>query len=382
MSQMISDKPRTARVFNPDKNVLEAARERIEYIFDNFENIIVSISGGKDSEVVAHLALTEAVKRGRKIGLFFLDEEVMYKSTIEMVEYLMGLFPENTVRYWLQIQFNLANSASLLDSQLRCWAPEKKPVWMHKRSEKNVLHRTWSHDTIVHNKNKGFGFYDALYNFELGFNNTAFLVGLRADESLNRYRAMVKNPGFKDVYWSTARDGGTNFTFYPIYDWGFHDVWKYIGDNKLKYHKFYDFAHLKGMNINEIRVSSLTHEQSFKSIQNLPEFEPDTYERLLKRLGGISFVQETAKDKKMFRVQKLPKNYSTWKEYRDFLLKTHPIPEHAEIYKRRFARYKDNEYVYKQECKQLILNDIENTFPIKNTEDPVQEKIAHWRSVL
>ena len=35
--------------YHPETNVLEAARQRISYIFDNFERIIVSISGGKDS---------------------------------------------------------------------------------------------------------------------------------------------------------------------------------------------------------------------------------------------------------------------------------------------------------------------------------------------
>ena len=58
-------------------NVLEAARNRISYIFDEFENIIVSISGGKDSSVLCHLTLTEARRRNRKIGIFFLDEEVI-----------------------------------------------------------------------------------------------------------------------------------------------------------------------------------------------------------------------------------------------------------------------------------------------------------------
>ena len=57
------------KIYNCDKNVLTAAKERISYIFDNFDNIVVSISGGKDSTVLAHLALTEAHKRGRKIGL-------------------------------------------------------------------------------------------------------------------------------------------------------------------------------------------------------------------------------------------------------------------------------------------------------------------------
>ena len=40
-----------------NENVLNAARRRIHFLFDEFENIIVSISGGKDSTVCCHLAL-------------------------------------------------------------------------------------------------------------------------------------------------------------------------------------------------------------------------------------------------------------------------------------------------------------------------------------
>lgn len=364
-----------------NKTVVEATKERLKYIFDEFENIVVSISGGKDSTVLCWLALQEARSRGRKIGIFFLDEEVVYRNTIEQVEYLMNLYPENTNRFWLQIPFNLTNSTSFEDGQVKCWEQEKKHLWMHKRNRENVLKKTWSHETHIADKNKGFGFYDVFYNFELGFESTAFLVGLRADESLNRYRTMVKRKGYKDIYWSTKR-AGTNFTFYPIYDWGFHDVWKFIGENNIRYHKFYDFAYLKGKHVNEIRVSSLTHEKSFKSIQDLPEFEFDTYEKLLKRIKGISFAQETAKDKKMFKVQTLPKNYNSWREYRDFLLMTYPDESKKHIFERRFKKHLDNEYVAKQQCKQLVLNDYENNFPVKNTEDPITEKINYWRSVL
>lgn len=364
-----------------ETSVLEATKKRIEYIFDKFDNIMVSISGGKDSEVLCYLALQEARKRGRKIGIFFLDEEVVYQSTIEMVEYLMSMYPENTNRFWLQIPFNLSNSVSYEENQLHAWEQSKKKVWMHRRRHYNILKPTWSHETKITNKLKGLGFYDLLYNFELSFENTAFLVGLRADESLNRYRTMVKRKGYKDIYWSSKREG-TNYTFYPLYDWAFTDIWKFIGENNLKYHKFYDFAYLKGKQIPEIRVSSLTHEQSFKSIQDLPEFEFETYEKLLKRIKGISFAQETAKDKKMFRVQKLPKNYKSWREYRDFLLMTYPNEELKKKFLKRFEKHLDNEYVAKQECKQLILNDVENVFAVKNTEDPMIEKINYWREVL
>ena len=40
-----------------NKNVYDSAIERINFIFDEFKNVIVSFSGGKDSTVILNLAL-------------------------------------------------------------------------------------------------------------------------------------------------------------------------------------------------------------------------------------------------------------------------------------------------------------------------------------
>ncbi len=54
------------------KNVLEAARERISYVFDSFPRIYVSFSGGKDSSVMLHLVAEEARKRARRLAFSLL----------------------------------------------------------------------------------------------------------------------------------------------------------------------------------------------------------------------------------------------------------------------------------------------------------------------
>ena len=107
-------------------NVVEATRKRIEWIFDHFNNIVVSISGGKDSTVMAVMALQEAHKRNRKIGIFFLDEEVVYQSTIDQVRYLMELYPENTIKMWYQLEFNLTNATSMDETQFKVWDKDKE----------------------------------------------------------------------------------------------------------------------------------------------------------------------------------------------------------------------------------------------------------------
>ncbi|MCM8900595.1 phosphoadenosine phosphosulfate reductase family protein [Caldicoprobacter algeriensis] len=364
-----------------DKNVLEAARERIAYIFDEFEDIVVSVSGGKDSTVLAHLALTEAHKRNRKIGIFFLDEEVVYESTVKQIEYILSLYPENTIPLWVQIEFHLTNATSLNESQLICWEAGKHKIWMRSKKPFAIQHKPWDPATeTIRDKVKGFGFYDALENFQRYKSGAAFLIGLRATESPNRWRAVTKNPGYKNIFWSTKKEN--TYNFYPLYDWNYHDVWKYIYDHKLQYSKIYDYMWKKGMPMNEIRVSSLIHEKSFKALVELPEFEPKTYDKLLKRIKGISIGNLYGKDNKLLRCRKLPKNFKNWMEYRDFLLETYPDPEKKAIFERRFAKHLNNNYVARQQCRQLILNDYENNLPIDNKPDPRDEKIKKWREIL
>lgn len=365
-----------------EDNVVQAAEKRISWIFDEFENVCVSISGGKDSTVLAYMALKEANRRGRRIGVFFLDEEVVYQSTIEQVRYLMNLFPENTIKLWYQIEFNLTNATSQNETQLKCWEAGRHDIWMRSKEPDSIKFPEWDRETqTIQDKNKGFGFYDALYNFQRAHPNTAFLIGLRAVESPNRWRAVSKNPCYKNVYWGTNREDGS-CNFYPLYDWNFPDIWKYLYENKIKYSRIYDYQYMKGMGMRDMRVSSLVHEKSFKSLVELPEFEPKTYDKLMKRIAGIQVGHLYGKDDKMLRCRKLPKNYSTWIQYRDFLMETYPDPEKKPIFERRFAKHLNNNYVARQQCRQLILNDYENNLPVENKPDPREVRLNYWRSVL
>lgn len=367
------------------ETVLAAARRRISFVFDHYERVICSVSGGKDSTVLAHLALIEAHKRGRKLGMFFLDEEAMYQASVDQVEYLMGLYPENVTPLWLQVPFRLTNAVSVEEGQLQCWEPGEHKKWMRTKSERSIKHAPWDRETeTVRDKNKGFGFYDAIENFERCYEGAAFLVGLRAaGESPHRWAAVTKNPievAGKRVFWGTKRE--RNHTLYPIYDWNFHDVWRYIHDEKLRYSKIYDYQFKKGYPITQMRVSSLIHERSFKALCDLPEFEPKTYERLLKRVKGIAMAQEAGKNAKLFRCAKLPKNFKSWIAYRDFLLSTHADAVRKGIFVERFKRQLNNEYVARQQCRQLVLNDYENNLAVDNKPDPRDEFINYYAEVL
>ena len=373
------------QVFDSETNVLEAARRRVSFIFDNFEDIHVSVSGGKDSTVLAHLMIQEAERRGRKVSLFFLDEEVMYQSSIDQVTWLMEDLSDAVIPLWLQVEFNLTNAISYDQSHLLAWQAGKHKLWMRSKKPYAIKFPNWKkEEEIILNKRAGLDFYAVIENFERCYSNTAFVVGLRGTESPNRWRTVSKHPvdiNGTPTYWATKKPN-SNVALYPLYDWNFHDVWKYIYDNGLRYNRIYDYQFVKGYPINEMRVSSLIHEKSFKSLVDLPEMEPKTYNKLLKRVKGTAFAQETGKNSKVFKVRKLPKNFKTWRGYRDFLLDTYPDPSTREMFRARFAKHLDNEYVARQQCRQLVLNDIENNLPINNDVDPREKTIQYYMEVL
>lgn len=73
------------------KNVYELTQERLRVIFNEFDNIYVSFSGGKDSGVLLNLCI-DYIRRNnlkRKIGVFHMDYEIQYKMTIDFVDQIL-----------------------------------------------------------------------------------------------------------------------------------------------------------------------------------------------------------------------------------------------------------------------------------------------------
>jgi len=70
------------------KNVYELAQERLKVIFNEFDNIYVSFSGGKDSGVLLNMCIDYIRKNNLKVrlGVFHMDYEIQYKMTIDYVD--------------------------------------------------------------------------------------------------------------------------------------------------------------------------------------------------------------------------------------------------------------------------------------------------------
>lgn len=84
-------------------NVYDALQERLKYIFDEFDNIYISFSGGKDSGLLLNLVMKYMCEHNihRKIGLMHQDFEAQYTAT---TEYVTRMFERYAPR-WMPIGF-------------------------------------------------------------------------------------------------------------------------------------------------------------------------------------------------------------------------------------------------------------------------------------
>lgn len=355
-----------------DESVLDAARARMRFVFDRFERVFVSVSGGKDSGVLARLALDEAQARGRTIGLFFLDQEAEYQATVDLMRDLMaqpGVDP-----LWYQVPIYMTNATSYEQDMLYAWGPGEE--WMREREPASI------HKIDADYPQRFYDFFDWWENQQP--DGSAFLVGLRAEEGIKRFRAVTKNPGMPDVKWSSKTKKPNSFKMYPIYDWGIGDVWKFTADERVPYNRIYDLRFAMGCGTyNDNRVSNLIHEMAFRSLVDLAALEPDTYAKLIRRLKGVHCAARHAGGAHLYDVRTLPAGFETWRAYRDHLLATMPVAaDRRARFQKRFDKQPATEPVHHAQCKQLLVGDHENSIPIPKSKTKPVDRFARWRKLF
>lgn len=332
-----------------DVNVYDAAKERIRLIFHHFDRVCVAFSGGKDSSVTLHLALEVAAELGRgPVDVLFIDLEGQYQATIDHVDEMLS---RSDVRgWWVCLPINLRNASSLQEPYWCAWEPGREVDWIRPMPQ---------HPTVISDP-AFFPFFSHRMEFEEfvpAFNEwlakdvpTAFLVGIRADESLNRYlavkrRARVKKsawtpPGRQEAVSWSARDlsGGRAVTFFPIYDWRFEDLWRYIAQSGNVYNRLYDHMYLAGVPFSQMRICQPYGDDQRKGLDLFHKLEPQTWFRVVRRVAGANYAARYSRQRFLgYRGGLgLPPTFLTWKQYCEFLLQSMPQAL-RQVYLRRIA---------------------------------------------
>lgn len=323
-----------------DKSVLVAARDRVSKTFDDFEKIYISFSGGKDSTVMSHLVLDEAVKRGRKVGLLIIDLEAQYTETIKHIEDMCEEYKDNIDLHWFCGELLLRNGVSDFEPKWVCWDESKKDLWVR---DKPKLASDLSQYDFYFPKME---FEELMVIFGKWYAQDslcAAFIGIRSDESLHRYRAITseKNGLMHKEYKWTTKVSKYLFNVYPIYDWRTEDIWIFhLKNPDLEYNKIYDMMTRAGVKFSNQRLCQPFGDDQKKGLWLYHLLEPDTWYKLLNRVSGVNsgslYGHERGNMTGSGDVTK-PDGH-TWQSYTNFLLKSLPV-KMQEHYRECFIKF-------------------------------------------
>ncbi|CDN30327.1 Co-activator of prophage gene expression IbrA [Mucinivorans hirudinis] len=310
-------------------NVYELLQGRLKIIFSHFDNVYVSFSGGKDSGVLLNMCI-DYIRQNDiniKLGVFHMDYEAQYNFTTQYVDRTFQQNQDILEIYRICVPFKVPTCASMFQLHWRPWEESMRESWVRELPEKCYTA-------------KDFEFFDEQmwdYDFQCRFGlwlhqiknakRTCCLVGIRTQESFNRWRAIhsenFNKKRFQKYKW-THKTWDDVYNAYPIFDWLTADVWTANGKFGYDYNRLYDLYYKAGVGIEKQRVASPFISQARESLRLYRVIDPDMWGRMIGRVNGVNFSGMYGNSRAVgWHSAKLPAGY-TWESYMHFLLSTLP----------------------------------------------------------
>lgn len=322
------------------QDVLDASMERIKWTLENFPNVCVSFSGGKDSSVMLNLTAQLARQLNKKISVLFIDWEAQFTHTIEHVEHMRIACSDITERfYWIALPLTTQNGLSQFSPTWQCWQPGTE--WVRQPP----AHAITDPNELSFYK-PGMTFEAFVCDFADWFARNrpaAMMIGIRADESYNRFMAVASTRKMRfadDKPWTTATPRGHAWYIYPIYDWKTADIWTWFARTRTPYNRLYDLMYQAGVPARYMRICEPFGPEQRQGLWLYHVIEPERWAIMCERVSGVSSGGVYAgQDNIFYGYRKLLKPaHLCWQEYVLFLLDSMP-EQTAEHYRNKIAVY-------------------------------------------
>lgn len=348
---------RSKRRVVSDKTVYELAKERIHTTFDLFDSVSVSFSGGKDSTAVLQMVLEVAQERDElPLHVFFFDEEAIPYQTEEYVRRIAQRPDIDLDWYCLPVQHR--NACSRKDIYWYPYAPEVEDKWVRPLPPEAITELD------------GFPIFppearltmpqtDALLFDPQRDGNVAMFMGIRAQESMTRQRAVTqKTKENFIVKYNETTSKGNLWRVYPIYDWRTEDVWTAPAQFGWDYNAAYDVMEMAGLSHPQQRCSPAFGEEPLQKLWTYHHCFPEIWDKMTDRVPGAAAAARYATTE-LYGFGKRPeKPFSmSWEDWVSHLIEQWPEPAQRDYVADRIGREMNKHF--------------------KKTSDPLAVKASH-----
>ncbi len=324
-----------------ETDVYEAANQRLEVVFNDFDKVCVAFSGGKDSGVLLNLCLDFMRKHGirRKLGVLIVDLEGQYDLTIQYITRMLDDNIDIIEPFWVCLPLNLRNSVSVYEPFWCCWEPGMEDRRIRPLPDHNGVISDQDYFPFFRYRMEFEEFVPEFASWYASGSRLASLIGIRTDESLNRFRTIASRSKtrHRDFPWTT-RVADQVYNCYPIYDWGTEDIWTANGRFDWDYNKLYDMFYKAGVGIHDMRICQPYGDDQRIGLELFRVIEPHTWAKVVNRVSGANFGNVYCGTKMLgYRKVELPPGH-TWKSYTRLLLRSLP-PETRANYIDKFVKF-------------------------------------------
>lgn len=308
-------------------NVYEALIQRLDFVFSEFDKVVVSFSGGKDSGVLLSITMDYAKRTGNlgRLAVYHMDYEAQYTKTTEYVDRVFNSLPDGVDGFRVCLPVKAQCSTSMFQAYWQPWKLSEKDIWCRPMPTKHVINEDnfpWNFDYEISDYEFNIEFGKAVYPDK----KVCFLIGIRTQESLNRWRTMNRRIAANEYkgqnYTTVITDKLVNA--YPLFDWAVEDVWTANARFGYDYNKVYDLMYLAGVPLSKMRVASPFNDCAQDALKLYKVLEPDTWGLLVGRVNGVNFTGLYGGTTAMGWKKITKPAHFTWKQYMYFLLDTLP----------------------------------------------------------
>lgn len=321
-------------------NVYDEALNRIRYIYDRFDKVVVSFSGGKDSTAVLNCTLQIARERNKlPLEVVFFDEEAVHPPTIEYVS-RVAKNPEIKMN-WYCLEFKHRNACSNEEPFWYTWDNDKNDLWVRELPENAIT----EHPKFK----KGMSFQEfSPYLYDRTNGSVAMLTGIRTQESLRRYQVIArkKNEAFIN---SKSELGQNQYRAFPIYDWSSEDVWLAVHKFNWDYNKTYDIFNQTKL-FNDFlgqRVCPPYGEEPLRGLWVYAECFPEMWHKMINRVEGVATAWRYGNSELYSSAKSKPIDLS-WKQYLNIILDSYDYDSQEQVKKTINGYIKNHEKKSKQ----------------------------------